>query len=97
MDAFCNSLNWRKVIVARALHDILFELIYNKLSASTMLRKMTAAIPQAIVHHRALSAFTDSLRTEHGGNLVNNWEAQVILWEKNHKEKCPYDLPELST
>ena len=58
---------------------------------------MTTAIPQAIIHHRALSAFTESLRLEHGEDLVNDWEAQVELWENDHKEKCPYDLPELST
>ena len=62
-----------------------------------MLRKMTKAIPQAIIHHRALSAFTESLQKEHGDNLVNDWEAQVKRWENDHKEKCPYDLPELST
>ena len=58
---------------------------------------MTKAIPQAIIHHRALSAFTESLWLEHGEDLVNDWEAQVKLWENNHKEKCPYDIPELST
>ena len=58
---------------------------------------MTAAIPQAIIHHRALATLTVSLRLEHGDKKVDDWEHQVRLWENNHAEKCPYDLPELST
>jgi hypothetical protein len=50
---------------------------------------MTTAIPQAIIHHRTLSAFTKSLRLEHGEDLVNDWEAQVKLWENDHKENAP--------
>ena len=71
-------------------------MITNNLStASTLLRKMTTAIPQAVVHHRALSYFTESLRQEDVAR-VDKWEAQVIKWEDDHNEYCPYDLPDIS-
>ena len=63
--------------------------------ASTLLRKMTLALPQAVLHHRAFSAFTESLQAEHAGNVVE-WETQVRKWELNHSLPCPYDLPEQS-
>ena len=72
-------------------------LVSNKFLALIMLCKITKAIPQAIIHHHVLSVFTKSLQREHGDNLVNDWEAQVKWWENDHKEKCPYDLLELST
>jgi len=56
---------------------------------------MTTAIPQAVIHHRALSYFTESLRQEDAAR-VDKWEAQVIKWEDNYKEYCPYDLPDIS-
>jgi hypothetical protein len=63
--------------------------------ASTLFRKMSLALPQAVVHHRALSAFTESLQAEHAGHIVE-WETQVRNWELNHALPCPYDLPEQS-
>jgi len=56
---------------------------------------MSLALPQAVVHHRAFSAFTDSLQAEHAGHMVE-WETQVRNWELNHALPCPYDLPEQS-
>ena len=60
-----------------------------------MLRKMTTAIPHAIIHHHALSYFTESLRQE-DAKRVEKWEAQVIQWEDDHDKYCPYDLPNIS-
>ena len=56
---------------------------------------MTKAIPQAIIHHRALTYFTEGLRQE-DAKRVEIWEAQVIKWENDHTEYCPYDLPDVS-
>jgi len=56
---------------------------------------MSLALPQAVVHHWAFSAFTESLKAEHGGHMVE-WETQVWNWELNHTLPCPYDLPEQS-
>jgi len=67
----------------------------HKSSASTLLRKMTDAIPEAIIHHRAFSAFTESLRLEHVAQL-DQWEDEVKKWEHDHSEYCPYDLPDQS-
>ena len=65
-------------------------------TASTLLRKMTLALPQAVLHHRAFSAFTESLQAEHAENVVE-WETQVRKWELNHALPCPYNLPEQSS
>jgi hypothetical protein len=56
---------------------------------------MLHALPQAIIHHWALSAFTESLQAEHAAHVAE-WEIQVQKWELNHTLSCPYDLPEQS-
>ena len=60
-------------------------------TGSQLLRKMALAIPDAIVHHRALSAFTDGMRLEHG-DIIDEWESQVLAWEADSTKPCPYDL-----
>lgn len=47
------------------------------------------------MHHRALSAFTDGMRLEHG-NIVDEWEKQVLEWEADNTKPCPYELSEES-
>ena len=37
---------------------------------------MSLALPQAVVHHQALSAFTESLQAEHAEHVAK-WDAQV--------------------
>jgi len=56
---------------------------------------MSLALPQAVIHYRALSAFTESLQAEHAEHIAE-WEAQVQEWELNHALPCPYNLPEQS-
>jgi len=56
---------------------------------------MSLALPQAVIHHRALSAFTESLQSEHAEHVAE-WETQVQGWELNHALPCPYNLPEQS-
>ena len=56
---------------------------------------MSLALPQAVVHHQALSAFTESLQAEHAEHVAE-WDAQVQKWELNHTLPCPYDIPEQS-
>jgi hypothetical protein len=69
------------------------ELMY--ITGDHLLRKLTLAIPEAIVHHRALSAFTDGMRLDHG-DIVDEWEKEVLLWEADNTQPCPYDLSEES-
>lgn len=64
--------------------------------ASTLLRKMSTAIPQAVIHHRAFAAFTESLQAEHGA-LLMKWESLVQAWEVDHAVDNPYALPDHST
>lgn len=65
------------------------------MTASTLLRKLSLAIPEAIIHHRAFTAFTESLQAEHAKQLIK-WEAQVQSWEADRTLPCPYEIPEES-
>ena len=57
---------------------------------------MTLATPEAVIHHRALVAFTESLQAENNA-LVQAWEDNVCRWELDPLNvPCPYDLPEES-
>jgi hypothetical protein len=68
---------------------------HNKLD-STLLQKMTIAIREAVIHHRALVAFTESLEGENDV-LVRAWEENVCRWERDPLNvPCPYELPEES-
>jgi hypothetical protein len=64
-------------------------------AASTLLRKLLVAIPEAIIHHRAFTAFTESLQAENAEQLVE-WEGQVQSWEADRTLPCPYEMPEES-
>jgi hypothetical protein len=64
-------------------------------AASTLLRKLLLAIPEAIIHHRAFTAFTESLQAENAKELIK-WEEQVRSWEADHTLPCPYEIPEES-
>ena len=57
---------------------------------------MTLAIREAVIHHRALVAFTESLQAENA-SLVRMWEDNVRRWELDPLNvTCPYDIPEES-
>ena len=57
---------------------------------------MSLAIREAVIHHRALLAFTESLQAENDA-LVRTWEDNVVRWELDPLNvPCPYDLPEES-
>jgi len=71
--------------------DFVIELV----AASTLLRKLLLAIPEAIIHHRAFTAFTESLQAENAEQLVK-WEGQVQSWEADRTLPCPYEMPEES-
>lgn len=58
-----------------------------------MLQKLTLAIPEAILHHRAHLAFTETLKSE-DNSRVDEWQVQIEAWEQTHDGKCPYDLPD---
>ena len=63
---------------------------------STLLQKMTLAIREAVIHHRALVAFTESLQAEND-KLVGEWESNVCRWELDPiNVQSPYDIPEES-
>jgi hypothetical protein len=64
-------------------------------AASTLLQKLTLAIPQAVIHHWAFLAFSESLQVNHTKEMVN-WENQVIAWEHDHDAYCPYNIPDQS-
>lgn len=58
---------------------------------------MTLAIREAVIHHRALVAFTESLQAEND-KMVGEWESMVRRWELDPLNvPSPYDIPEEST
>ena len=65
------------------------------MAATSLLRKLLLAIPEAIVHYRAFTAFTESLQAENAEELVK-WDAQVQSWEADRTLPCPYEIPEES-
>ena len=48
------------------------------------------------MHHRALSAFSEGIRLQHG-DIIGKWEQQVLDWEMDNNKFCPYNLPDEST
>jgi hypothetical protein len=57
---------------------------------------MTLAIREAVIHHRALVAFTESLQADND-KLVSEWEDMVLRWELDPLNvQCPYEIPEES-
>jgi hypothetical protein len=57
---------------------------------------MTLAIREAVIHHRALVAFTESLQADND-KLVMEWEDMVLRWELDPLNvQCPYEIPEES-
>ncbi|ESK83397.1 hypothetical protein Moror_15625 [Moniliophthora roreri MCA 2997] len=77
LDNFCNYLNWKKTISL----------------ASSLLKKLIKAIPEAIINTCAFSILDEGLRARYGSK-VDEWEYQVSKWEQDHKKLCPYDRPE---
>jgi hypothetical protein len=59
---------------------------------------MTMAIWEAVIHHRALVAFTETLQVQvENETLVGVWEENVRRWELDPLNvPCPYDIPEES-
>ena len=69
---------------------------YNNNIDSALLQKMTLAIREAVIHHRALVAFTESLQAENA-SLVSTWEDSVRRWEVDPLNvTSPYNIPEES-
>jgi hypothetical protein len=93
LDDFCNYHNWRKTVTLGlwSCSDVLSLLTPN--AGDQLLRRLTLAIPEAVIHQWALAAFTEGIQEEHPG-LVQTWELQVLAWEMDNTGFCPYDLPE---
>lgn len=97
IDDFCNDANWRKTVrLGKGRFCVREYLRADKnlvTTAWSLLQKMTLAIPQAVIHHRAFLAFTESLQVEHASNMAE-WELSVEQWEQDHSLSCPYDIPD---
>lgn len=57
-----------------------------------MLRKLSTALDQVVVHYRAFAAFTEGLRENQANDMIL-WEQEVQTWENDKSQPCPYDLP----
>ncbi|KAF7377213.1 CxC2 domain-containing protein [Mycena sanguinolenta] len=79
IDDLCGFSNWKKTI------DL----------GNSLLRKMVLAIPQAMIHSRAFTAFTEGLREGHEEELCK-WEKMVRDWEADEDaSESPYDYAEV--
>jgi hypothetical protein len=97
LDDFCNYHNWQKTtsLGESALYPLSHAVDFYP--GNQLLRRLTLAIPQAIIHHRAFRAFNDGLRSTPEYSLIlMEWETQVQDWEAGRANFCPYDLPEES-
>jgi hypothetical protein len=57
---------------------------------------MILALREAVIHHRGLLAFTETLQAENE-SLVGEWEESVRRWEQDPLNvPCPYEIPEES-
>jgi hypothetical protein len=92
LDDFCNFSNWRKTVNL----GISFKFDAFKdcswFTGNSLLKKLSLAIPAAVIHHRAYVAFTDGIRSEHPG-IIDQWETLVTDWESDPTRPCPYELP----
>ena len=96
LDDLCNDHNWIKTIATGACTPLMLSHKCSRRAGNQLLRKLTLAIPEAVVHHPALTAFSDGIRLEHG-DIIGRWEQQVLDWEMDNTRFCPYDLPDEST
>lgn len=92
MDDFCNFHNWRKTISLGLYYFSRLDPSLSCFIGSELHRKLTLAIPEAILHRRAYEAFTESLRVEHAQQL-GVWVKLVEDWERDKSKPCPFDLP----
>ena len=97
MDDICNYWNWLKTVNMSKcpMGSILLHLLICYID-SALLEKMTLALREAVIHHRALVAFTETLQAEND-KLVGEWEDHVCHWEVDPLNiQCPYEIPEES-
>lgn len=85
MDNFCNFSNWRKTIDFSKVALVCLCLLIFGLGSS-LFRKLSVALPDCIIHHRAFNAFTQGLKAEHN----DIWEKMVLEWEGDQLKPCPY-------
>ncbi|KAG6905794.1 hypothetical protein DXG01_000684 [Tephrocybe rancida] len=62
-------------------------------SGESLLKNLVKAIPEAILHRDAFTAFTDGLRKEHLEDL-KQWERMLIEWESDKTKPDPYLVEE---
>ncbi|KAL0571201.1 hypothetical protein V5O48_010766 [Marasmius crinis-equi] len=77
MDDFANAWNYKKMVNLE----------------TSLLRKMTKAIPQAVINARVFYVFTEALKVDHSSDLTA-WLDQVVNWEQGIKSFCPYEVRE---
>jgi hypothetical protein len=65
----------------------------NVCTGNSLLRKLSLAIPQAVLHSRAFHALTEGLRVGHEEEL-QEWERMVQEWDQDQEKPCPYEYSE---
>ncbi|KAK1221816.1 hypothetical protein PQX77_015369 [Marasmius sp. AFHP31] len=77
MDDFMSYWNYRKTVNLE----------------SSLIKKIVAAMPEAVINARAYSAFTDALKEDYEKEIAE-WQVLVVQWEQGLSNKCPYDVTE---
>ena len=95
LDDFCNYHNWRKTTALGERDGITGAARCLPLPGKQLLRRLTLAIPEAVLHHRAFTAFSEGIRDAQPQTLIM-WQRQAFEWENGLSDLCPYELPDES-
>jgi hypothetical protein len=60
-----------------------------------LLHWLTLAIPEAVIHHQAFTAFSEGIGDTQPQTLIM-WQRQAFEWENGLSDVCPYKLPDES-
>ncbi|KAK1223408.1 hypothetical protein PQX77_013717 [Marasmius sp. AFHP31] len=77
MDDFMNYWNYRKTVNLE----------------SSLVKKIVAAMPEAVINARAFSAFTEALKEDYEKEITE-WQLLVVRWEQGLSDECPYNVTE---
>ncbi len=56
-----------------------------------LLARLAEAIREARTHAREFKDFNAGMVTFCGNEAVKTWEREVLLWDQDHSQPCPYE------
>jgi hypothetical protein len=64
---------------------------FSPFAGASLFKKLSVALPDALIHNRAFVAFTKGIQAEHD-NITSEWEKLVVDWEADQTRPCPYEF-----